>query len=150
MEEETKTIEKPNETKEKKKYKVDMERLAHIIINFFIYFAVFFIKDENSTILIILTIIPALLAINSFIYGFKTRGCDSIYSMFSALVFTPFIYFRLDETYWIYLLMYLSFMIIANVIGSFLSNFRKRPEGCTDVGCNCKWKLLDLKFVKNT
>lgn len=123
----------------RKKSKIDKERLIHIIINFFIYFAVFFIKDEESLIFIIIGIIPIALAINSFIYGFKARGCDSIYSSISALVFAPFVYIKLDNTFWIYLLMYLGFMIMANVIGSFLSSFRKRADGCTDVGCNCKW-----------
>ncbi len=132
---------KEKKGKKEKKYKIDKERLVHIIINFFIYFVVFFIKDEKSTLHIILVIIPVVLMINSFIYGLRARGCDSIYSIVSALVFIPFMYIKLDDTYWIYLLMYLGLIMMSNVIGSFLSNLRKRPDGCTDVGCNCKWTL---------
>lgn len=129
------------EKSKEKKYKIDMERLIHIMINLVIYFAVFFINDENTAILIILAIIPILLAINSFTYGFRTRGCDPIYSMLSALVFVPFVYIKLNETYMIYVLMFLGFLVISNVVGSFLSRFRKRPDGCADGSCNCKWTL---------
>lgn len=123
----------------KKKYELDKDRLLHIIINFIIYFVILFIKDEKSAILILLVIMPIALAINSFIYGFKTRGCDSIYSFLSTIILAPFILIKFDNTYCVYILMYLSFMIISNVIGSFISNLRKRPDGCTDIGCNCKW-----------
>ncbi len=115
---------------------MDKDRIIHIIINFIIYFIVILVKDDASALLILLRVLPALLAINSFIYGFKAKGCDSVYSFTSALAFVPFVFIFLGETGWTYLLIYVSLIMLSNVSGSFISGLFKKEDD--PIGCNCK------------
>lgn len=118
------------------KRKIDLERLGHAFVNLLIYFAVLFIKDDDSTYLVLIKIIPILITLNSFIYGLRIKGCDSTYSFLSGIAFIPFVYLKLGEPGWMFLLMYLGLIMVSNVTGSFIGGlFKKEDE---PIGCNCK------------
>lgn len=89
-----------------------------IILSF--YLLPFLIKDTGSGMFILLLGIPIVCLIVSLLYGMK-NSFNWLFSLLVSLLFIPAVFIFYNESAAIYILVYGIISVIANYIGSLLS-----------------------------
>lgn len=95
-----------------------MSIIPYVFINLLYFYSLpLLIKDTGSGMFVLLLIIPLLLAIISFIYGFKNQKHNFLYSIVTTISFIPAILIYFNYTALIYLLLYFVITILFNYTG---------------------------------
>lgn len=116
------------------------ERLIHLGINLIIYFSVFLIKDTGSGMMILLVLIPMSIAINSLIYSLRVKYFDVLYALLTAILFIPFVFLVMNDSAWIYALVFLGISGLLNFVGSLISRGMHKQEVEEDL----KEEIIDI------
>ncbi len=98
-----------------KKYLKMLPYLAVNILGF--YLLPLLMRDTGGAMLILLTVLPAMVSVVSFLYGYINRCIGVLYCLITAAVFVPVIFIYMNYTAWMYAPAYFVVALIFNVLG---------------------------------
>lgn len=90
-----------------------------IIISY--YLLPLLISDTGSAMFILLVILPLIVALNSSIYGYKSKKFDFTYNILVSILFIPVIFIYMNSSAWVYVLGYFVVSTFFNFIGKLIN-----------------------------
>ena len=101
-------------------------RAIYLLINILCFYVLpLCITNTSLAMVIMIFVIPGIIAITSFLYGYKSGKIDYIYSILTALLFIPVIVIYMNMTAWIYVIIYFVIVVCFNSLGKYI---RKNKE----------------------
>lgn len=97
--------------------------LPYITIILGYYLLPLLISDTGSGMFILLVILPLVVALNSSIYGYKSKKIDFIYNILVSILFIPVIFIYMNSSAWVYIPGYFIVSILFNFIGKVINKY---------------------------
>lgn len=100
-------------------------RAIYLLINVLSFYVLHLcITNTLLAMVIMLFVIPGIIAVTSFLYGYESGKIDFMYSILTALLFIPAIFIYMNMTAWIYVIIYFVIVVMFNSFGKYMRKFR--------------------------
>lgn len=99
--------------------------MPYLIVTAIVFYTLpWLAKDTGTFMLLLLLAIPLFCFISAFIYGFK-NGFHRFYPILIAVLFFPTVYFVLNISAFIYVIIYGALALAGNFLGSVFAKSRR-------------------------